>query len=72
MEDKTINDHINDDINELDNPFTNSQRRRHLEQELEELNKYKESHPNSNKNPTSLELYCYNNPHAPECRIYEV
>jgi hypothetical protein len=50
----------------------NSQRRRYLESELQSLIKYKENHPDKTSDPTPLELYCDENPNAPECRIYEV
>jgi len=68
---RTLQQHINDDRNELDSPTTNSQRRRHLEDELDSLEQYQVNHPNENKDPTPLELYCDLNPDALECRIYE-
>lgn len=67
----TLSQHIEDDKNELDNHNVSSQRRRHLQSEIEDLEIYKNNHPNENKDPTSLELYCDLNPEAPECRIYE-
>jgi hypothetical protein len=70
MTNKTIQQHIDDDRNELDNPNLNGQRRRHLEGELESLEKYKETHPEDSHDPTPLELYCNDNPNALECRIY--
>jgi hypothetical protein len=70
MTNKTIQQHIDDDRNELDNPNLNGQRRRHLESELESLEKYKETHPEDSHDPTPLELYCNDNPNALECRIY--
>jgi hypothetical protein len=69
--DRTLQQHINDDRNELDSPNTSSQRRRHLEDELSSLEQYQENHPNDNYDPTPLELYCDSNPNALECRIYE-
>jgi hypothetical protein len=71
MTKKTIQQHIDDDRNELDDPNLNSQRRRHLEGELQSLEKYKETHPQDSYDPTALELYCNDNPDALECRIYE-
>ena len=68
---KTIQQHIDDDYKELDNSMTSSQRRRHLQNELESLKKYKENHPNEDHDPTSLELFCDENPDSLECRIYE-
>jgi hypothetical protein len=69
--DRTLQQHINDDRNEIDNPNTSSQRRRHLEDELSALEQYQNNHPEENHDPTSLELYCDLNPEAPECRVYE-
>lgn len=71
MTDRTLQDHINSDRDELDNPNISGQRRRHLEVELDSLEKYQANHPDTDYDPTSLELYCDSNPEAPECRIYE-
>lgn len=71
MTSKTIQQHIDDDCNELDNSNTTGQRRRHLESELESLEKYKETHPEDSHDPTQLELYCNENPNALQCKIYE-
>ena len=71
MNNRTLQQHIDDDKNELDNSNTNSQRRRHLEDELSSLEKYKENHPEDHHDPSPLELYCNDNPGALECRIYE-
>jgi hypothetical protein len=69
--DRTLQQHIDNDHDELDNSNTNSQRRRHLEDELDALKKYQERHPDDEHDPTPLELYCDANPDALECRIYE-
>jgi len=71
MTDRTLQQHISDDKNELDNPELSSQRRRHIEDELESLEKYQSNHPGESHDPTPLELYCDENPAASECRIYE-
>jgi hypothetical protein len=68
---RSIQQHINDDKNELDDPQLSSQRRRHLEGELNSLEKYKANHPDEDHDPTPLELFCDENPDASECRIYE-
>jgi hypothetical protein len=68
---RSLQQHINDDRDELDNPNTSSQRRRHLEGELDSLEKYQVSHPDDDHDPTSLELYCDENPSALECKIYD-
>lgn len=68
---RTIQQHINDDLSEINDPTTSSQRRRHLEDELECLEKYQSNHPDDNHDPTALELYCDSHPDALECRIFE-
>lgn len=68
---RTIQQHIEDDRNEIDNPNTSGQRRRHLEEELESLENYRKNHPNDDHDPTCLELFCDANPEALECRVYE-
>jgi hypothetical protein len=42
-----------------------------LEGELDSLEKYQLNHPDEDHDPTSLELFCDENPDASECRIYE-
>ena len=69
--DRTIQQHINDDLDEINNPNTSSQRRRHLEDELGSLEQYQTNHPNEDKDPTPLELYCDLNPSALECKMYD-
>jgi hypothetical protein len=68
---RSIQQHINHDKDELDNPQLSSQRRRHLEDELDSLEKYQTNHPDDDHDPTPLELFCDENPSASECRIYE-
>jgi hypothetical protein len=68
---KSLQQHINDDRDELDNSNTSGQRRRHLEDELDALEQYQVSHPDDDHDPTPLELYCDTHPDALECRIYE-
>ena len=65
-----IDQHIENDKKILDDPMVSSQTRRHIEGELKSLEKYKESHPDNDHDPTPLELYCDENPNALECRIY--
>jgi len=69
--DRTLQQHINDDLDELNNPTTSGQRRRHLEEEVEALEQYQVNHPDENYDPTPLELYCDSNPSALECRVYD-
>lgn len=68
---ENIEKHIESDREELSNPQLSPQRRRHLEDELEQLETYQERHPEDDHDPTPLELFCDLNPDAPECRIYE-
>jgi hypothetical protein len=68
---RTIQQHINDDRDELDNPEINSQRRRHIEGELDALEQYQVNHPDEDRDPNPLELFCDSHPDAAECRIYE-
>jgi hypothetical protein len=68
---KSLQQHINNDRDELDNPNLSAQRRRHLEDQLDSLEKYQLNHPDTDQDPTGLELYCDLHPDALECRIYE-
>ena len=67
----TIDQHIQKDVEILNDPTTSSQSRRHIEEELTALKSYKTNHPEDSHDPTALELYCDANPNALECRIYE-
>ena len=69
--DRTLQQHINDDRDELDNPEINSQRRRHIEGELDALEQYQVNHPDEDRDPSPLELFCDMHPDALECRVYE-
>lgn len=71
MTDRTLQQHINDDRDELDNPTTSGQRRRHLHDELGSLEQYQINHPDDDHDPTPLELYCDEHPNALECRMYD-
>jgi len=68
---ENIEAHIAKDREILDNPTTSPQQRRHIEAQLESLEKYHEAHPEDHHDPTDFELYCDENPDADECRIYE-
>ena len=67
----SIEQHIKVDKKILEDPMTSPQQRRHVEEELADLEAYSERHPEDHHDPTSLELYCDNNAQAPECLIYE-
>jgi len=68
---ENIKAHIKSDKDELENPQISAQRRRHIEDELEQLEAYQQRHPEDDHDPTALELYCDANPNALECRVYE-
>lgn len=68
---KSIDQHINKDIEILNDPTISAQSRRHMEEELISLEAYKANHPEDSHDPTTLELYCDANPEALECRVYE-
>jgi hypothetical protein len=68
---KTIEDHIDKTSTDLYDPGISSQRRRFLEQELEDLKHYQANHPEDHHDPTPFELFCDQNPEALECRIYD-
>jgi len=71
MNDRNIQQHIEEDKRILDDPQTSPQARRHTEEELASLQRYAERHPEDDHDPSSLELYCDDNPDASECKIYE-
>jgi hypothetical protein len=67
-----INQYIDQVKKELDDPSVTKQRKRHLKDELILLNSYQSNHPSTEDLPNSLELFCDMNPHAPECKRYEL
>jgi hypothetical protein len=69
--DRTLQQHINDDHNEINNSNTSGQRRRYLEDELTALEQYQINHPEEDRDPSPLELYCDSHPESLECRIYD-
>jgi len=68
---ENINQHIQKDKEILNDPTVSPQMRRHIECELDELEAYKERHPEDVHDPSPLELYCDTHPDAFECRVYE-
>ena len=67
-----INEHIKNNEDEINNSLVSSQRKRHLQSELEDLISYRENHPGEDKDPSALELYCDRNPHELECKIFNL
>ena len=66
-----IDQHIQKDVDLLNDPTISPQARRHTEEELESLKLYKTNHPNDDHDPTSFELYCDANPSSLEARMYD-
>ena len=72
----SIEQHIEKDVEILNDPTVSPQTRRHIEGELHELEEYAEHHKaeieaGDHHDPTALELYCEMEPESDECRIYE-
>lgn len=67
-----INEHIKNNEEEINNSLVSAQRKRHLQDELDDLISYKENHPDDDRDPTPLDLYCDKNPHASECKIFNL
>jgi hypothetical protein len=68
---RTLSQHISNNYQELDNGTISPQRRRHLQDQLIDLEIYQKNHPNDDYDPNPLELYCDINPNALECKIYD-
>ena len=73
---ENIRAHIAKDKQILQDPTTNPQMRRHIQDELHDLEKYAENHKaeieaGDHHDPTYLELFCDQNPSEPECLIYD-
>ena len=73
---ESVEKHIQKDKEILQDPTTSPQQRRHIEEELHELEVYVENHKaeieaGDHHDPSSLELFCEIEPDADECRIYE-
>lgn len=72
----TVELHIEKDKEILENPTISPQQRRHIEEELHELEVYVENHKDEieqgdHHDPTALELFCEVEPDAPECLVYD-
>lgn len=68
---ENIQKHIQKDKEILDDPTISPQMRRHTQEELVDLEKYQQNHPEDQHDPTPLELYCDTHPDALECRVYD-
>ena len=71
MTDRSIQQHINDDKDMLEDATLSPQMRCHVADELDHLEQYQANHPDEDHDPSFLEMYCDENPEADECRIYE-
>ena len=73
---ENIEKHIQKDKEILQDPTTNPQMRRHIEEELHDLEEYVEHHKEEieagdHQDPNAIELFCDQNPEEPECLIYD-
>ena len=73
---ESVEKHIEVDKKILEDPTTSPQQRRHIEEELHELEVYVENHKKEiaegdHHDPNALELFCEVEPEADECRIYD-
>ncbi len=73
---ESVEKHIEVDKKILEDPTTSPQQRRHIEEELHELEVYVENHKieiadGDHHDATALELFCEVEPDADECRIYD-
>ena len=73
---ESIEKHIEKDKKIIDDPTANPAARRHAKEELHELEEYVEHHKEEieagdHHDPSALELYCDQEPGAPECKIHD-
>ena len=73
---ENIEKHIQKDKEILQDPTTNPQMRRHIEEELHDLEEYVEHHEEEieagdHHDPNTIELWCDQHPEEPECLIYD-
>tara|TARA_B100000927_G_C16170159_1_gene351011 strand:- start:345 stop:572 length:228 start_codon:yes stop_codon:yes gene_type:complete len=73
---ESLEKHIQTDKEILENPTISPQQRRHIEEELHELEVYVENHKKEieagdHHDPTALELFCEVEPSAPECKVFD-
>ena len=73
---ENIEKHIQKDKEILQDPTTNPQMRRHIEEELHDLEEYVEHHKEEieagdHHDPNTIELWCDQHPEEPKCLIYD-
>ena len=71
MSEKSIQQHINDDKDLLENGTLSPQMRRHVADELDHLEQYQANNTDDDHDTISFVMDCDVNPEADECRIYE-
>ena len=64
---KSIEEHIEHDKEVLADPTTSEPMKRHMLEELHELEVYADHH----HDPNVLELFCEMHPDEPECLVYD-
>ena len=69
----TIDEHIQKDQSEIQSAKAQGDdaKVRHLTEDLNSLQEYKEHHPGDKHDPNALELFCDANPDEPECLVYD-
>lgn len=73
---ETIEQHIQKDKEILDDPQTSPAARRHIKEELHDLEVYAENHHDEieagdHHDPNCIELFCETHPDEPECLVYD-
>ena len=73
---ESLEKHIERDKQILNDPTTSPAARRHIKEELHELEVYSHNHRHEiaagdHHDPTALELFCEVNPDEPDCLIYD-
>ena len=73
---KSIEDHIEHDKEVLADPTTSEPMKRHMLEELHELEVYADHHhveieAGDHHDPNVLELFCEMHPDEPECLVYD-
>ena len=73
---ENIEKHIQKDKEILQDPTTNPQMRRQIDEEVHDLEEYVEHHKEEieagdHHDPNAIELFCDQNPEEPECLIYD-
>ena len=73
---ESIEAHIQKDKEILDDPTISPAARRHIKEELHELEVYEEHHheeivAGDHHDPNAIELFCEMHPDEPECLVYD-